>query len=201
MASRGYLTLAARDPRYLEMAVDMALSLREHSDLPVALAADETLADIATQAAGTVARMGFTPRVALLSFGTFGNPPVSKAARIRDVVIELDRRQVSFEYDGEMGADVALDLELMARYPFCRLKGPANVLIMPALHSANISSKLLQQLGGGMVIGPLLVGLSRPVQIVPMNATVSDMLNIAAIAAHDAIVDEPSELAARVAAE
>jgi malate dehydrogenase (oxaloacetate-decarboxylating)(NADP+) len=161
----------------------------------------ETLADIATQAAGTVARMGFTPRVALLSFGTFGNPPVSKAARIRDVVIELDRRQVSFEYDGEMGADVALDPELMARYPFCRLKGPANVLIMPALHSANISSKLLQQLGGGMVIGPLLVGLSRPVQIVPMNATVSDMLNIAAIAAHDAIVDEPSELAARVAAE
>ena len=160
----------------------------------------ETLADIATQAAGTVARMGFTPRVALLSFGTFGNPPVSKAARIRDVVLELDRRQVTFEYDGEMGADVALDPELMALYPFCRLKGPANVLIMPALHSANIASKLLQQLGGGMVIGPLLVGLSRPVQIVPMNATVSDMLNIAAIAAHDAIVEEPGE-AARVAAE
>ena len=97
-----------------------------------------------------------------------------------------------------MAADVALDPELMALYPFCRLKGPANVLIMPALHSANIASKLLQQLGGGTVIGPLLVGLSKPVQIVPMNATVSDILNIAAIAAHDAITDEP---AARVAAE
>ena len=90
-----------------------------------------------------------------------------------------------------MAADVALDPELMALYPFCRLTGPANVLIMPALHSANIASKLLQQLGGGTVIGPLLVGLSSPVQIVPMNATVSDILNIAAIAAHDAIADEP----------
>ncbi len=160
----------------------------------------KTLADIAIQAARTVERMGFTPRVALLSFSNFGNPPVSKAARIRDVVIELDRRQVNFEYDGEMAADVALDPELMALYPFCRLTGPANVLIMPALHSANIASKLLQQLGGGMVIGPLLVGLAKPVQIVPMNATVSDILNIAAIAAHDAIVDEPAP-AARVAAE
>ena len=100
--------------------------------------------------------------------------------------MELDRRQVDFEYDGEMGADVALDPELMALYPFCRLKGPANVLIMPALHTANVSAKLLQQLGGGLVIGPLLVGLTSSVQIVPMNATVSDILNIAAIAAHDA---------------
>ncbi|MFO1074963.1 MAG: NADP-dependent malic enzyme [Geminicoccaceae bacterium] len=153
----------------------------------------KTLADIATQAARTVERMGFTPRVALLSFGTFGSPPVAKAARIRDVALELDRRQVTFEYDGEMAADVALDPELMALYPFCRLKGPANVLIMPALHSANISSKLLQQLGGGMVIGPLLVGLSHPVQIVPMNATVSDIINMAAIAAHDTIIDEVME--------
>jgi malate dehydrogenase (oxaloacetate-decarboxylating)(NADP+) len=160
-----------------------------------------TLADIATQAARTVERMGFTPRVALLSFGTFGNPPVEKAARVRDVVVELDRREVGFEYDGEMAADVALDPELLALYPFCRLKGPANVLIMPALHSANIASKLLQQLGGGMLIGPLLVGLSRPVQIVGMNATVSDMLNMAAIAAHDAIIEEPGETSVRAAAE
>jgi malate dehydrogenase (oxaloacetate-decarboxylating)(NADP+) len=160
----------------------------------------KTLADIAIQAARTVERMGFTPRVALLSFATFGNPPVAKAARIRDVVVRLDRRQVTFEYDGEMGADVALDPELMARYPFCRLTGPANVLIMPALHSANISSKLLQQLGGGTVIGPLLVGLSCPIQIVPMNASVSDILNIAAIAAHDAITEEALEHG-RMAAE
>ncbi len=146
------------------------------------------LADIATQTAATARTMGFEPRVALLSFATFGNPPVAKAARVREVVLELDRRKVDFEYDGEMAPDVALDVELMRQhYPFCRLSGPANILIMPALHSAHIASKLLQQLGGGTVIGPLLVGLERPVQIVPMNASVSDMLNIAAIAAHDAI--------------
>ncbi len=149
------------------------------------------LADIAVQTAGMARSMGFTPRVALLSFATFGNPPVSKAARVRDVVAELDRRAVDFEYDGEMAPDVALDAELMRQYyPFCRLSGPANVLIMPALHTAHISSKLLQQLGGGTVIGPLLVGLEHPVQIVPMNASVSDILNIAAIAAHDAQADE-----------
>ncbi len=152
------------------------------------------LADIAVQTAQMARSMGFTPRVALLSFATFGNPPVSKAARVRDVVAELDRRAVDFEYDGEMAPDVALDVELMRQYyPFCRLSGPANVLIMPALHTAHISSKLLQQLGGGTVIGPLLVGLEHPVQIVPMNASVSDILNIAAIAAHDAQADEQAE--------
>ncbi len=152
------------------------------------------LADIAVQTARMVRSMGFTPRVALLSFATFGNPPVSKAARVRDVVAELDRRAVDFEYDGEMAPDVALDTELMRQYyPFCRLSGPANVLIMPALHTAHISSKLLQQLGGGTVIGPLLVGLEHPVQIVPMNAGVSDILNIAAIAAHDAQADEAAQ--------
>ncbi len=151
----------------------------------------QELADIAVQTAAFARAMGFTPRVALLSFATFGNPPVEKAARVRDAVVELDRRRVDFEYDGEMAPDVALDHELMrTHYPFCRLTGPANVLIMPALHSAHISAKLLQHLGGGTVIGPLLVGLERPVQIVPMNATVSDMLHMAAIAAHDAIVDE-----------
>jgi malate dehydrogenase (oxaloacetate-decarboxylating)(NADP+) len=150
-----------------------------------------TLADIAIQTARTVERMGFTPRVALLSFSNFGDPPVTRAAPMREVKIELDRRQVTFEYDGEIAADVALDPELMALYPFCRLTGPANILIMPALHSANIASKLLQQLGGGTVIGPLLVGLSKPVQIVPMNAHVSDILNMAAIAAHDAVAESP----------
>ncbi|WP_084506959.1 NADP-dependent malic enzyme [Geminicoccus roseus] len=151
------------------------------------------LTDITIQTARAVRQLGFTPRVALLSFSSFGNPPVSKAQRVRDTVIELDRRQVDFEYDGEMAADVALDPELMALYPFCRLKGPANVLIMPALHSANIASKLLQQLGGGTVIGPLLQGLKKPIQIVPMNATVSDILNMAALAAHEAISAEEPE--------
>jgi malate dehydrogenase (oxaloacetate-decarboxylating)(NADP+) len=145
------------------------------------------LADIATQAAHSAQRMGFTPRVAFLSFSTFGNRRVERAMRTEDAVAELDRREVDFEYDGEMSADVALDPELMALYPFCRLSGPANVLIMPALHSAHISSKLLRHLGGGTVIGPLLIGLSKPVQILPMNASVSEIINLAAIAAYDAI--------------
>ena len=100
-----------------------------------------------------------------------------------------------------MSVDVALDPELMALYPFCRLKGPANVLIMPALHTANIASKLLHQLGDGTVIGPLLTGLSKPIQIVPMNATVSDMLNVAAIAAHDTLSEEETATASARAAE
>jgi malate dehydrogenase (oxaloacetate-decarboxylating)(NADP+) len=155
------------------------------------------LADIAVRTARVARNLGFTPRVALLSFATFGNPPVSKAARVRDVVAELDRREVDFEYDGEMSVDVALDPELMRLYPFCRLTGPANVLVMPALHTAHISSGLLQQLGGGTVIGPLLIGLAKPVQILPMNATVSDILNIAAVAAYDAVTAEAATAAAR----
>jgi malate dehydrogenase (oxaloacetate-decarboxylating)(NADP+) len=149
----------------------------------------EELADIAIQTARTVRRMGFTPRVALLSFSTFGNRRVEKAMRVSDAVAELDRRNVDFEYDGEMSADVALDPELMSLYPFCRLTGPANILLMPALHTAHISASVLRQLGGGTVIGPILIGLMRPAQILPMNASLSDILNIAALAAHDAIED------------
>jgi malate dehydrogenase (oxaloacetate-decarboxylating)(NADP+) len=148
------------------------------------------LADNAIQTAHTARRIGFTPRVAFLSFSNFGNRRVERAMRVQDAVEELDGRHVDFEYDGEMSVDVALDPELMALYPFCRLSAPANVLIMPALHTAHISSKLLKQLGGGTVIGPLLQGLSKPVQILPMNASVSEMINLAALAAHDAIEDE-----------
>jgi malate dehydrogenase (oxaloacetate-decarboxylating)(NADP+) len=153
------------------------------------------LADIAIQTARTARRMGFTPRVAFLSFSTFGNRRVEKAMRVQDAVEGLDQRNVDFEYDGEMSVDVALDRELLALYPFCRLSAPANVLIMPALHTAHISSRLLQQLGGGTVIGPVLVGLSKPVQILPMNASVSDMLNLAALAAYDAIEDQAEHMA------
>jgi malate dehydrogenase (oxaloacetate-decarboxylating)(NADP+) len=123
-----------------------------------------------------------------LSFSNFGNPKREKAERIRDAVAALDQREVDFEYDGEMQANVALDFELMRElYPFCRLTGPANVLIMPALHSANISAKLLQHLGGGTVIGPLLIGLSKPAQIVSMGSTVNDTVTAAALAAYDAV--------------
>jgi malate dehydrogenase (oxaloacetate-decarboxylating)(NADP+) len=153
------------------------------------------LADIAIQTARTARRMGFTPRVAFLSFSTFGNRRVERAMRVQDAVEELDQRNVDFEYDGEMSVDVALDPELLALYPFCRLSAPANVLIMPALHTAHISSRLLQQLGGGTVIGPVLLGLSKPVQILPMNASVSDMLNLAALAAYDAIEDQAEQMA------
>ena len=148
----------------------------------------EELADIAEQAAETARQMGAVPRVALLSFSNFGNPLREKAQRVREAVEVLNHRDVDFEYDGEMSADVALDFDLMRKsYPFCRLTGPANVLVMPALHTANVASKLLQQLGGGTVIGPILLGLEKPAQIVEMAATVSDIVNLAALAAYEAI--------------
>jgi malate dehydrogenase (oxaloacetate-decarboxylating)(NADP+) len=150
------------------------------------LPSPEELADIAVQSAAKARELGHEPRVALLSFSNFGNPPREKAERIREAVTVLDRRQVDFEYDGEMQADVALDFELMrSLYPFSRLTGPANVLIMPALHSANIAAMLLQQLAGGTVIGPVLTGFSKSAQIMRPGATVTDIVNVAALAAFD----------------
>ena len=141
------------------------------------------LADIAVQSAAKARQMGHEPRVALLSFSNFGNPMRERAQRVRDAVAMLDTRRLDFEYDGEMSADVALDSDLQKLFPFCRLSGPANILVMPGLHAANIASKLVQKLGGGTVIGPLLMGLEKPVQIVQLGATVSDVLNLAAFAA------------------
>jgi malate dehydrogenase (oxaloacetate-decarboxylating)(NADP+) len=148
-------------------------------DLPT----PEELADIAEEAAGVAQRMGYTPRVALLAYSTFGQPEGDRAKKIREAVEILDERRVSFEYDGEMAADVALNANAMAAYPFCRLSGPANVLVMPAYHSAAISTKMVQELGGSTVIGPLLVGLDKPVQIVSLGAKDSDIVNMAALAA------------------
>ncbi|MBC7135425.1 MAG: NADP-dependent malic enzyme [Oceanibaculum nanhaiense] len=147
----------------------------------------EQLADIAIQTAAKARQLGHEPRMALLSFSNFGNPNREKALRIREAVEILDSRKVDFEYDGEMSADVALNPELRRLYPFCRLTGAANILIMPALHSANISYKLMQELSGASVIGPLLIGLEKPAQIVQMGANVSDIVNAAALAAHDAV--------------
>ena len=143
------------------------------------------LADIAQEAAGVARRFGYEPRVAFLSYSTFGYPRGERAQYVRDAVAELDKRHVDFEYDGEMAADVALSREAMALYPFCRLTGPANVLVMPAAHSASISTKMLQQLGDVTVVGPLLTGLSKSVQIASMSATTTDIVNLAAIAAYD----------------
>jgi malate dehydrogenase (oxaloacetate-decarboxylating)(NADP+) len=145
----------------------------------------EELADIAVEAAGVAQRLGYEPRVAMLAYATFGHPPGERSAKVQEAVQILDRRKVDFEYDGEMGADIALNMDAMAAYPFCRLKGPANVLVMPAFHSAAISTKMLQELGGATVIGPLLVGFEKSIQIVPLGAKDTDILNGAAIAAFD----------------
>ena len=143
------------------------------------------IADIAIEAAGVARRLGYEPRLALLAFSTFGHPQGERSARVMEAVKILDGKRVDFEYDGEMAADVALNPELMTAYPFCRLSGPANVLVMPAFHSASISTKMLQELGGAMVIGPLLVGLDRPVQIVQLGAKDSQLVNMAALAAYN----------------
>ncbi len=141
------------------------------------------LAEIAIEAAGVARRLGYEPRLAMLAFSTFGHPPGERSARVQEAVRILDQKHVDFEYDGEMAADVALNPEAAASYPFSRLTGPANVLVMPAFHSASISTKLLQELGGATVIGPLLVGLDRPVQIVQLSAKDSNLVNMAALAA------------------
>jgi malate dehydrogenase (oxaloacetate-decarboxylating)(NADP+) len=143
------------------------------------------LAEIAVEAAGVARKLGYEPRLALLAFSTFGHPPGERSSRVQEAVRILDQRRVDFEYDGEMAADVALNRTQMAAYPFCRLTGPANVLIMPAFHSASISTKMLQELGGATVIGPLLVGLDMSVQIAQLAATDSELVNLAALAAYN----------------
>jgi malate dehydrogenase (oxaloacetate-decarboxylating)(NADP+) len=145
----------------------------------------DQIADIAVEAAGVARRLGFDPRVALLAYSTFGDPTGERAEKVRQAVKLLDARGVDFEYDGEMGADVALNAALMASYPFCRLSGPANVLVMPARHSAAISINMLQELGGSTLLGPLLVGFDRPIQILPISARDSDIVNMAALAAYN----------------
>ena len=148
----------------------------------------ETLCQIAVRAAACARGFGHEPRVALLSYSNFGNPMPENARHVHDAVGQLDRMNVDFEYDGEISADVALDYALMRQaYPFCRLSGPANILVMPGLNAATISSNLMQKLGGGTTIGPLLNGLAGAAQIVPMSATVNDMVNMAALAANDSI--------------
>jgi malate dehydrogenase (oxaloacetate-decarboxylating)(NADP+) len=144
----------------------------------------EELAEIAIEAAGVARRLGLTPRVAMLAFSTFGYPPGERTARVHEAVRVLDQKRVDFAYEGEMGADIALNRELMGAYPFSRLKDTANVLIMPAFHSAAIATKMLQELGDATVIGPLIVGLDKPVQIVQLGATDTEIVNMAAVAAY-----------------
>jgi malate dehydrogenase (oxaloacetate-decarboxylating)(NADP+) len=142
----------------------------------------EELACIAENTAQVAKRLGHEPRVAFLSYSNFGNPSGRWLDNIRDAVSILDQRGVTFEYEGEMSPDVALNPKLMANYPFCRLSAPANVLIMPGLQSANLSAKLLRELGGDAMIGPMLIGMEKPVQIAAMSSTAGDLLTLALLA-------------------
>jgi malate dehydrogenase (oxaloacetate-decarboxylating)(NADP+) len=144
----------------------------------------EQFAEIAIQTAGVARRMGHEPRVAFLSYSTFGNPEGTFLENIRGAVRLLDEQGgCDFEYEGEMAPDVALNPAMHRVYPFSRLTGPANVLVMPGLQSANLSAKLLAELGGDAVIGPMLVGMAQPVQIASMTATASDLLTLAVLGA------------------
>ena len=149
------------------------------TELPTA----HDLADIAETTAGFARQFGFEPRVALLSYSTFGNPTGERMQKVRDAVKILDDRDVDFEYEGDIAADVALDPLHMLTYPFSRLSGAANVLVMPAIHSASISTKLLKAVGGATVLGPFLTGLDKPVQICNLGATASEIARMAILAA------------------
>jgi malate dehydrogenase (oxaloacetate-decarboxylating)(NADP+) len=143
----------------------------------------EILADVAVTTAEAARRLGMEPRVAFVAHSNFGNPPGEHLGAMRAAITLLDERRPPFEYEGEMSADVALNPRMHDLYPFLRLTGPANVLIMPGLQSANIGAKLLKELGGGRVLGPFLMNMSRPLQIAPMTATATEIVTMAAMAA------------------
>jgi len=153
----------------------------------------QDLVEIAIETARAVRQLGYNPRLAFISYSTFGNPMGERSEKVREAVAMLDEMaNLDFEYEGEMPPELALNPEARVNYPFMRLSGPANVLIMPAIHSAAISTQLIQALGGATVIGPVLLGLSRPVQICPLSASVSKILQMATVCAHDqalAVVD------------
>lgn len=144
---------------------------------------DEDLADIATRGAAVARDLGLEPRVAFLSFSTFGYPVSERAEKMHMAATVLDGRNVDFEYEGEMTVDVALNTTAQANYPFQRLTGPANVLVVPARHSASISVKLMQEMAGATVIGPILSGIDKPIQLCSTVSTANDILNMAVIAA------------------
>lgn len=183
------------DPRPGEQAMGVTILIARGRTIFVAdtsvhdLPTPEVQADIAVEAAAYARRLGHEPRVAFLCSSNFGNPRRGSTERVREAVEILDRRGADFEYDGDMSAATALDYDLMSGvYPFCRLSGAANVLVMPGINSAHLGTVLLQELGGGTVIGPLLVGLEKPVQIVQMGSSVSDIVASAALAAYDSLL-------------
>jgi malate dehydrogenase (oxaloacetate-decarboxylating)(NADP+) len=147
----------------------------------------EQYAAIAMRASSFARRMGLEPRVSFTSYTTFGNPPGMHIEELRCAVKLLDEFHVDFEYEGEMAPDVALNFDTQRRYyPFSRLSGAANILVMPGLQSASLAAKLLKELGGESVLGPYVIGLEHPVQIAPMTASASDLVMLAVLAAGDA---------------
>ncbi|GJL90700.1 NADP-dependent malic enzyme [Hyphococcus sp.] len=182
----------ALDPRPGERMVGMSIILTKNRTLFVAdtnvteLPGPDDLADIAMQVAHAARHMGFPPKVAFVSYSNFGNPDTEHSRRVAGAVALLDkRRDVDFEYEGEMTPRMALNEQIRSIYPFSRLKGEANVLITPGVHSAAISTKLLGEVGGAMVLGPVLIGLERPVQIAQVGAGVTDIVTLAAMAAYE----------------
>jgi len=179
------------DPAPGETVIGLSVALLKGRTLLIAdtnvveLPTPEELADIAIQAAAAARRLGFPPRVAFLSYSTFGNPASERSRKIREAAAILDRRGVDFEYEGDMAADVALNPLHRDTYPFSRLTDPANVLVMPAIHAASISTKLMATAGGAQVLGPMLIGMERPVQICRLGATVSEIVMMATMAAYD----------------
>ncbi|WP_300527638.1 NADP-dependent malic enzyme [Maricaulis sp.] len=179
------------DPEEGQRVMGMSITLTKERTLFIAdtnvteFPDSEALADIAEEAAYAAKGFGFTPRVAFLSYSTFGNPAGARSEKLQQAVRILDERKVEFEYEGEMNVDVALDPLHRMLYPFSRLKGPANVLVMPAIHSASIATKLLRAGGGATVIGPMLLGFEKPVQIARLGASVSEITTLAALAAYD----------------
>ncbi|NNK15766.1 MAG: NADP-dependent malic enzyme, partial [Sulfitobacter sp.] len=144
---------------------------------------ENDLANIAERGAKVVRHLGLEPRVAFVSFSTFGYPVSERAEKMHQAPKVLDARGVDFEYEGEMTVDVALNVQAQAQYPFSRLTGPANILVVPARHSASISVKLMQEMAGATVIGPILTGLDKSIQICSTTATANDILNMAVLAA------------------
>lgn len=178
----------APDGRVLGMSVVLAkgrtlfIADTNVTEMPEA----EDLVEIAIEAARAVRTLGFKPRLAFMSYSTFGNPMGERSEKLRDAVAMLDEMEgLDFEYEGEMPPELALEPERRGNYPFMRLTGPANVLIMPAIHSATISTQLMKSLGGATVIGPILLGLDRAVQICPLSASVSRILQQAVVCAYD----------------
>ena len=148
----------------------------------------EELVEIAISSARIAEMLGFDPKVALLSHSTFGQPETERTKRVRQAVDMLQKKKVKFLFDGEMQPDVALNPVYQEIYPFSKIVGNANVLIMPALHSAAISTKLMKVFGGGKNIGPLLIGLGQPIEVAPLRASTSEIINLASIAAYSSDV-------------